>query len=291
MAPVTKKSIIEDHFTHPGHTLTPIDSDQEYLCDGCKTMGSGKRYRCVVGCDFDLHEYCRTCPRKLSNFMHQHELRLVMRKAESQRQVDRVCNVCLDPVEGLFYRCKGCEFDVHPLCTQLPQQLHHALHKVHFLTLKSSKSPGFCAVCKAACSGWRYRCGACNFDIHLECVLVPTVPCPQQDGAAGMKQRGIPMFDHGIPYQPPPQFASYFGYGFPYYVHPGYQYQPGFMMQPAVYQHGIYNFGQQTHQVAGASGGSRPRKSMFSLVGQLGFGVLSNMIFGVDLTSLFVAAS
>ncbi|XP_073275319.1 protein VACUOLELESS GAMETOPHYTES-like [Primulina huaijiensis] len=289
MAPVPKKSIIDDHFTHPGHSLTPIDNDREYLCDGCKTMGSGKRFRCIVGCDFDMHEYCRTCPRKLSNFMHQHELSLVMRKAESQRQVDRICNVCLDPVEGLFYRCKECEFDVHPLCTQLPQQLHHALHKAHFLTLKSSKTPGFCAVCKGACSGWRYRCGACNFDIHLECVLVPIVPCPKQQSAAGTQQRGIPMFDQGIPYHPPPQFASYFGYGFPYYGQPGYNhFQPGYMMQPG-YSHGMYmhstSFLPQTHQVAASNGGSRPGKSMFSLVGQLGFGVLSNMIFGVDLTS------
>ncbi|KAJ0088002.1 hypothetical protein Patl1_31792 [Pistacia atlantica] len=37
--------------------------------------------------------------------------------AKSTRQIDRICDVCRDGVEGLFYRCKECEFDVHPLCT------------------------------------------------------------------------------------------------------------------------------------------------------------------------------
>ncbi|KAI3474131.1 hypothetical protein Pfo_028919 [Paulownia fortunei] len=265
MAPLPKNSI--DHFAHPGHRLTAFDGDKEYLCDGCKTLGTGKRYRCH-GCDFDLHDYCGTCPR------------LVIRKAQGTRQVDRICDVCADPVEGLFYRCKECEFDVHPLCTQLPQKLQHALHKIHPLNLQSWPVPGLCAVCRGLCNSWRYRCGICNFDIHLECVLVPVVPCPQN---AQTNQRGIPTFDQGIPFQPPPQFAPY--YGFP--NGPGYHpFGPGFNMYHNQYMH-PNNFMPQNQVGASNSGTGRLGKSMFSLVGQLGFGVLSNMIFGVDLSSLF----
>ncbi|KAI3474135.1 hypothetical protein Pfo_028923 [Paulownia fortunei] len=206
MAPLPKNSI--DHFAHPGHPLTAFEGDKEYLCDGCKTLGTGKRYRCH-GCDFDLHDYCGTCPRVLSSFMHQnHALSLVIRKAQGTRQVDRICDVCADPVEGLFYRCKECEFDVHPLCTQLPQKLQHALHKIHPLNLQSWPVPGLCAVCRGLCNSWRYRCGICNFDIHLECVLVPVVPCPQN---AQTNQRGIPIFDQGIPFQPRPNLLLIMG--------------------------------------------------------------------------------
>ncbi|KAA8518950.1 hypothetical protein F0562_016276 [Nyssa sinensis] len=89
--------------------------------------------------------------------------------------------------------CKDCEFDVHPLCTQLPQHLRHVLHPVHPLTLQTSSS-SWCAVCRGACPSWRYRCGVCGFDIHLECVLTPCVP---------PTQRTPP------PPPPPPHYAAY----------------------------------------------------------------------------------
>ncbi|XVF55198.1 hypothetical protein PTKIN_Ptkin06aG0017600 [Pterospermum kingtungense] len=56
----------------------------------------------------------------------------------------RVCDLCVDPVEGLFYRCKLCEFDVHPLCTQLPEHVRHVMHKDHPLRLQRSV-PAPCA--------------------------------------------------------------------------------------------------------------------------------------------------
>lgn len=286
MAPLPKSI---DHFTHPGHPLSPVDGGkQDYQCDGCKTTGTGKRFRCQKGCDFDLHDYCATCPRTLSSFMHQnHALTLVMRKAaptHGARQVNRICDVCQDPVEGLFYRCKECEFDVHPLCTQLPEKLHHAMHKVHPLTLQSSPVAGHCAVCRGSCGGWRYRCGMCSFDIHLECVLVPVVPCPEN---AQTCQRGVPAgFDPGnIPFQGPPQFGGYYGYpyGGPGY-YPGYNHQPCF--GPGFNMYYPNNF--QNQAVGPSSNGTgKSGRSMFSLVGQLGLGVVSNMIFGVDLSSLF----
>ncbi|KAK4419026.1 putative nucleoredoxin 1-1 [Sesamum alatum] len=287
MAPLPKSSIV--HFTHPAHTLTAVDDQRDYLCNGCKTLGNGKRYRCQR-CDFDLHDYCGTCPRLLSSFMHKkHALSLVTRKAQGARQVDRICDVCRDPVEGLFYRCKECEFDVHPLCTQLPEKLQHALHKIHPLILQSSTVPGFCGVCGGSCSSWRYRCEVCNFDIHLECVLVPMVPCRQNERVS--QERGVPMFDQGIPFQPPPQFGV--PYGWP--CGPGNNGYPlgpsGFNMQQNYQYMYPNNVMAQNQQVGGGSniGTGRPRKSMFALVGQLGFGVLSNMIFGVDL-SLFSGA-
>ncbi|CAA2954387.1 uncharacterized protein LOC111390161 [Olea europaea var. sylvestris] len=279
MAPLPKKRI--KHFIHPGHQLTAIDGhDQPYLCDRCKTPGTGKRFRCNR-CDFDLHEYCGTCPGTFSATMHQHPLTLVSLKAESASKITRICDLCSDPVEGLFYECKECKFNVHPLCTQFPKELNHALHKIHPLILQPNSLPGFCAVCKDLCRGWRYRCKACNFDIHVECILVPSVKCPQSPPQnAQSSQRGMPTFDQGIPFQPPPQFGGHYAHGFPYGYGPGYN---GQMHGYPVYPN---NFVQQ-NQVGGGGGGKRLGKMVFSLVGRLGSGVLSNMIFGVDLSSVF----
>ncbi|XP_057808024.1 protein VACUOLELESS GAMETOPHYTES-like [Salvia miltiorrhiza] len=288
MAPLPKNSI--DHFTH-AHPLAAADDDQEFSCDGCKTIGIGKRFRCKA-CDFDLHDYCGTCPRSLPSFMHHHALTLVLRKPAkpgAARAVNRVCDVCRESVDGLFYRCKECEFDVHPLCTQLPEKLKHALHKVHPLILRSPPAAGACAVCRRPCSGWRYGCGACRVDIHLECVLEPVVGFQQHDFNTG--QRGIPTFDHntGIPFQAPPHFPPFYGY--PY--GPGYpSYGPGFNMYygggPNMYPPGNFAPQQaQNLQVSNNNNGNRVGKSMFGLVRQLGFGVISNMIFGVDVSGLF----
>ncbi|KAH6806242.1 hypothetical protein C2S51_031073 [Perilla frutescens var. frutescens] len=282
MAPLPKNSI--DHFTH-AHPLVVADIDREFSCDGCKTLGIGKRYRCN-GCDFDLHDYCGTCPRTLSAAsMHHHALTLVMRKADAKtRQVDRICDVCRDPVDGLFYRCRECEFDVHPLCTQLPEKLNHALHNTHPLILQSSPAAGFCTVCRRSCGGWRYRCGICCFDIHLECVMEPVVPFEQTG------QRGIPAFDQGIPFQQRPQFAPFYGYP----CGPGYPNSgPGFNMYyggPYMYPPG--NYAQQNFQVGASNNNesSRVGRSMFGLVKRLGFGVISNMIFGVDVSPLFAGS-
>ncbi|TKY65974.1 diacylglycerol kinase theta [Spatholobus suberectus] len=102
MAPV--KKITMEHFTHPGHPLTHISSNTQFLCDGCMKLGNGNRYRCGT--------------------------------------------------------CKACDFDVHPLCTQLPQHAHHPLHAHHVLRLQQLPGPGpmssgWCMVCKtASCNAW-----------------------------------------------------------------------------------------------------------------------------------------
>ncbi|XP_059288546.1 protein VACUOLELESS GAMETOPHYTES-like [Lycium ferocissimum] len=294
MAALPQNSTIQ-HFTHPKHTLTLFDSHTKYLCDGCKIHGIGKRYRCH-GCDFDLHEHCGTCPMNLSSFLHpDHSLKLVVcKQPHGNRQFNRICNVCCDSVEGMYYRCELCDFDVHPLCTQLPETLRHALHQAHPLRLMGSAEPGTCAVCRGACgaSSWRYRCALCGFDIHIGCVLiqcekrtttdqgiptyVPPSVFPQQQYLGG--------YAYAVPYwhpnnmtqsQPQQQYFGGYAYAVPYW-HPNYMPQS----QPQHQNHGQ----PQTHY-----GGGGIAQVMFDLVKRLGIGVFSNMIFGTDLSSLFAA--
>ncbi|KAA8516383.1 hypothetical protein F0562_016676 [Nyssa sinensis] len=322
MALVPMNSI--EHFTHPGHPLEELHAGTEFLCDGCKTLGTGKRYRCH-GCDFDMHEYCGRCPRSLSSFMHPHPLTLVVRKMQGTRQNERFCDVCGEFVEGLFYGCKDCEFDVHPLCTQLPQHLRHALHTIHPLMLQTSSSSP-CAVCGDMCNFWRYRCGICSFDIHVECVLTPCDHPPTQ--------RTIPPCHPPPPPQPllarPPHYGTAYAYGVssgppnPYnmynhvnHVQPcgpppphygayayrsagpslynmySYVNQPSQPHDGAAAYNGVpsgpslyntHNYVNQADQEGDATHG-RKRKKMYAIVRKLTFGVLSNAIFGMDFFS------
>ncbi|XP_059306948.1 protein VACUOLELESS GAMETOPHYTES-like [Lycium ferocissimum] len=268
------------HFTHPKHPITLHDDtiNPKYLCEGCMTYGSGKRYYCH-DCTFNLHEYCATCPRNLSSFMHPHHLLTLVGR---DHLPDRVCKVCCDPIEGLSYRCALCEFNVHPICTLLPDTLKHILHQRHPLRLLGSSQPaGNCAVCREACdaSSWRYRCALCEFDIHIGCV---TVQCINTS-----THRGIPTY---VPPYVFPQQQYLGGYA---YWNPSPNTFPG----PSNMHHYNYNTPQpqlhQQHQGPGQAqthnggSGGRIRQVMFDLVKAIAIGVVSNMIFGVDVSPFF----
>ncbi|KAL5740533.1 hypothetical protein ACOSQ2_029713 [Xanthoceras sorbifolium] len=265
MAPLPKKTI--EHFTHPGHQLIEVFDNEEYLCDGCKTLGVGTRYRCNA-CDFDLHEHCGKCPMTFTSFMHpQHQLNLVVRKPQAERQIERICDFCGDHVEGLFYRCKLCEFDVHPQCTQLPQDVRHVLHPHHPLRLQPASS-SWCMVCQSECTGWRYRCAICNcFDIHLGCVLTPcdssTSTSPSTSTPRSVQQ----------PVAPPSSFGGY-AYGIPSFGAYSYAVPSGYGTAPDNMCH------QYPYVSNQGPGGGKKTKKMYVLVRKLAVGVVTNIVFG-----------
>ncbi|KAG5583832.1 hypothetical protein H5410_044266 [Solanum commersonii] len=269
------------HFTHKQHPLILHDDtiNPKYLCEGCMTYGFGTRYHCHA-CTFNLHEYCATCPRIIRSFMHpNHPLRLVERDHLSG---DRACNICCGLIEGLSYRCELCGFDVHPICTQLPETLKHILHQRHHpLRLLSSVDPGItCAVCRGACnpSSWRYRCALCKFDIHIGCV-----PIQCQNTTT---HRGIRTY---IPPPILPQQHYFVGYPSPNHFpgpsnmnHYNYNIMPQY---PQLYQQNQGHGQAQTHY-SGNYGG-RTSQVMFNLVKAIATGVISNVIFGVDVSPFF----
>lgn len=155
---------------HPGHALVQNLNTRGYLCGGCKTDGIGTNLGCE-SCNFHMHDFCSNCPTILSSFLHpEHPLSLMISNTQYPAP-PRICDVCGDTVEGLFYWCETCNFDVHPLCTQFPQSLSHAVHYPHRLMFQKSYKDAPCCVCGGICDSWRYRCGHCDgFDIHVDCV-------------------------------------------------------------------------------------------------------------------------
>ncbi|XP_047949615.1 uncharacterized protein LOC125195519 [Salvia hispanica] len=298
----TPKTCI-DQFTHPHHhpLTTTADYNQRFFCNGCRTTGIGQRFWCNA-CNLDLHGFCATCPRSLSSFMHPHPLTLLVPNPASS--VHLVCDLCRETIHGLFYRCADCNFNVHPICTKLPERINHILDRIHLLILQSPPADGAgstCAVCLHLCAGWRYACRACRVDIHLECVLGPAaghqqhvhsrtgqqeIPMfNQKMGNIPIGQQGIPIFNQnmGIPFHAPPWRVAPF-YGIPFHAQPQTfgGYGPRFNMYHGPYAYPLWPHNSQV----GANNShnwSRFGKTMFDLVTKLGMGVMSNMIFGVDI--------
>uniref|UniRef100_A0A1J3I5G6 Putative nucleoredoxin 1 n=1 Tax=Noccaea caerulescens TaxID=107243 RepID=A0A1J3I5G6_NOCCA len=113
---VTEPHTIQ-HISH-NHPLTEVIVVGAYTCDGCKLYGTGKTYRCN-DCDYDLHEYCTACPQTLGKSWHapDHELSLINGPTH---MTERGCYVCRAYIQGMFYKCKHCSFESHPLCAHGP---------------------------------------------------------------------------------------------------------------------------------------------------------------------------
>ncbi|KAK1365441.1 hypothetical protein POM88_041002 [Heracleum sosnowskyi] len=126
------------HFMHQGHALVQNLNTIGYCCGGCKTDGIGTNFGCAP-CSFHMHEFCSNCPMILSSFLHpEHPLSLMISNTLSMAP-PRICDVCRDTVEGLFYWCQTCNFSVHPLCTRFPQS--HAVHYPHHLMFQTGMPP------------------------------------------------------------------------------------------------------------------------------------------------------
>ncbi|XP_011036079.1 PREDICTED: uncharacterized protein LOC105133695 [Populus euphratica] len=216
----------------------------EFICDGCRTCGYEKSYRCTY-CNFDLHEYCASCPKKLRSGLHVHELTLV-----SLVGTRKVCDICEECADGLFYACNVCDFNVHPVCTQIPTKLQHGHLPNHSLTLRQPRMSSRCVVCWDACTSWRYGCDICQVDVHLDCVYEPFYDLQTPPRSSPRSTRAN---------MGPRQFMGGF-HGFP-------------MMAP--------NQGQMGHRAAHNGNQGRRRRNIISAVARLGAQVLFSSVVGV----------
>ncbi|KAK8591787.1 hypothetical protein V6N13_031833 [Hibiscus sabdariffa] len=105
-SPEPKKTI--KHFLHY-HPLTEYSGNIPAYCDGCRTPCSGTWYRCDA-CQFDLHQHCANSPVEVSYPLHSHPLKL------TPYMPRRGCDLCHQRIQGLFYQCEPCSFDLHLHC-------------------------------------------------------------------------------------------------------------------------------------------------------------------------------
>ncbi|KAF7050105.1 hypothetical protein CFC21_058514 [Triticum aestivum] len=160
------KQIVHD--AHKEHPLVFHDDGFRFRCDGCNCYGVGARYRCAA-CDFDLHELCATCQPTAPFSFHGHGQHPLTFERTVFPEDPRRCDLCAALIKGMHYRCRPCDFDVHPICSQLPSAALSPLHPAHLLVLTMA-APAKCTRCSTDCL-WRYRCVPCEVNLHPRCLL------------------------------------------------------------------------------------------------------------------------
>ncbi|RZC62110.1 hypothetical protein C5167_023851 [Papaver somniferum] len=172
---VSSKNKYLHHFTHR-HTLKLV-SEGWFICNACRLLGMGLRYRCNELCDWDIHETCAAGPEVLSTHIHpDHQLNLTWTKGNPDEHLVKRgrCGVCDEYVNGrLFYSCPFCSrkrvgFFLHPTCSTLPPLVNHPIDKNHPLAWQSGPQT-WCTICRKRCPIWHYRCEPCSVDVHFEC--------------------------------------------------------------------------------------------------------------------------
>ncbi|KAM0871455.1 hypothetical protein ACQ4PT_039359 [Festuca glaucescens] len=172
------------HVAHWKHPLVLRDTGGSFRCDGCSCLGVGSHYHCDL-CDFDLHEFCATCPPAATFGFHgQHPLTFDRAGAMD----GATCDLCEQSIQGTLYGCRTCKVCVHPVCSQLSPTAPSPMHTAHTFVL-SVDAPVLCTLCGSNCFG-RYQCVPCNIYLHPRCLLGTPVDAPR-DATGGSFDESI----------------------------------------------------------------------------------------------------
>ncbi|KAL3845932.1 hypothetical protein ACJIZ3_003335 [Penstemon smallii] len=160
------------HYSHSKHPLTEVTISELFRCSGCKEYGAGKRFACQQ-CDFQLHEFCAVSPPLLqSHPLHgQHQLVFHSKPKPGGISWPR-CDVCGKSTKGFTFRCRACNFQMHPCCAMLSTEINLPVHPHNLKLLPPAGEHGLgntCGECKKKRSGRMYRCSVCDYHIHAVC--------------------------------------------------------------------------------------------------------------------------
>ncbi|GLT45711.1 hypothetical protein SLA2020_195240 [Shorea laevis] len=152
-----------------------------YICNACFDHRSGFSFYCQK-CDFDLDLECALLSTtvktkedgQIQHFTHRHPLKLV----DLNKEQDEVCcSICKKLCSDVVYGCRKCNFFLHHSCKDIPQVINqHQFHPEHSLVLLTDPSYE-CQSCDKHYSGLAYTCGQCNFQLDVNCALLPTADC------------------------------------------------------------------------------------------------------------------
>ncbi|KAK7850823.1 uncharacterized protein LOC112028474 [Quercus suber] len=109
---------------------------------------------------------------EIKHFSHEHDLKLTNEEVHNNEEK---CDGCVRAILPPFYSCAKCSFFLHKSCANLPKKKRHQLHQ-HLLTLqKSSMFMSLCTACGQLTNGFLYSCESCEFDLDVQCSLVPEI--------------------------------------------------------------------------------------------------------------------
>ncbi|XP_060204221.1 uncharacterized protein LOC132632341 [Lycium barbarum] len=160
------------HFSHPHELELCTQLKNPTPCSGCKLPPLNQMYTCKP-CNFTLHLSCTQFPEMINHPSHlDHHLALLPTSKYPGGLFN--CDACNHHGDGFSYHCSDCEYDLHVTCASKPLKITHHLHQCQLeLTFRNpyADATGFsCDVChKIGVKQWLYRCGTCDFDVHLDC--------------------------------------------------------------------------------------------------------------------------
>ncbi|KAG0577391.1 hypothetical protein KC19_5G152800 [Ceratodon purpureus] len=90
-----------------------------------------------------------------------------------------ICNICWEEGQEEVYHCENCQFDAHPECAMVKEQVEVFFHDhpLHLLVKNyyNERSDATCYFCKESVQGsdWVYWCEECDLDVHALCAKYP----------------------------------------------------------------------------------------------------------------------
>ncbi|KAI3444206.1 hypothetical protein Pfo_000871 [Paulownia fortunei] len=181
-APSANVEGLIQHFSHE-HRLTfcedkkfedDEDDQKPYFCSICRLpILSSPSYSCSNGCKFFLHKPCAELPQELNHPWHRpHPLFLIAKPPRD----DSECQNCRKLCQNFTYSCSSCTFDLHPLCaTPVEIKSKHESHQSHPLVAICRETLSLCDACGEEQKGFFFSCQECNFWIHQDCTLLPSI--------------------------------------------------------------------------------------------------------------------
>ncbi|MCD7446825.1 hypothetical protein HAX54_016919 [Datura stramonium] len=107
------------------------------------------------------------------HFSHHHILKSLVLDESEELQ----CQACEQPIFEPFHGCISCNFYLHDNCLNAPRSLVHPSHPSHPLTLLPTptySSRSFtCNACGSEGRSCSLSCAHCEFDLHVQCALLP----------------------------------------------------------------------------------------------------------------------
>jgi hypothetical protein len=163
------------HFVDSNHLLqeTEYDGDSTHTCDICLLELAGLSGYCCEDCGIRIHRACADhFEKSIEFFADPHRLKLI--RTPGGDRVTHVCDLCREdwPPASFIYRCDACDFDLHPLCSLLPETVDSPLHPGHVLRMITSPSRS-CSACHESLPLWHYVCScSVNLKLHIACAIV-----------------------------------------------------------------------------------------------------------------------
>lgn len=169
------------HTQHSSFTLRQSPRTMSwYVCALCKQKRDMFFFECD-DCWFALDIKCFLLLLKNAgesiyefkdgDYSHLHPFIFLENHKDELKNVD--CSWCHQSLLYFIYVSVDCKLRLHKRCLDnLPSEINfHPCHRLHPLILQFHETNCFCKVCKKEDgNNFFYRCLACKFDIHLECI-------------------------------------------------------------------------------------------------------------------------